>query len=96
MSDQPPLRDRAIDAVAQALNAGRYWLPTEGQAIAVDTVLAVALAAVHDGLRHEADHHGRAAAESQNPDLAVGHLNLSAGFLAAAGHVHSMNRQPTA
>lgn len=41
MTDQPPIRDRAIGAVAQALNAGRYWLPTEGQAIAVDTVLAL-------------------------------------------------------
>jgi hypothetical protein len=35
------LREQAIDAVAQALNAGRYWLPAAGQAAAVDAVLAL-------------------------------------------------------
>ncbi|MFD5419452.1 hypothetical protein ACFWJT_15685 [Streptomyces sp. NPDC127069] len=35
------LRARALDATAQALNAGGYWLPTEGQAAVVDAVLAV-------------------------------------------------------
>lgn len=37
----PSLRDQAIDAVAQALNTGRYWLPAAGQAAAVDAVLAL-------------------------------------------------------
>ncbi|MEU8839971.1 hypothetical protein AB0D97_12690 [Streptomyces roseus] len=41
MTDPPTLRDRAIDAVAQALNAGRYWLPTEGRPVAADAVLAL-------------------------------------------------------
>jgi len=41
VTDQPPIRDRAIDAVGQALNAGRYWLPVEGRPIAVDAVLAL-------------------------------------------------------
>ena len=44
MTDQPTLRDRAIDAVAQALNAGRYWLPTEGRPVAADAVLALVAA----------------------------------------------------
>ncbi|KOU20942.1 hypothetical protein ADK52_25470 [Streptomyces sp. WM6372] len=41
MSDQPTLRDRAIDAIARDLNAGRFWLPTEGRPVAADAVLAL-------------------------------------------------------
>ncbi|MFD8144746.1 hypothetical protein [Streptomyces sp. NPDC059708] len=33
------IRARALDAAAQALNAGGYWLPADGQAAVVDAVL---------------------------------------------------------
>ncbi|MFJ8208145.1 hypothetical protein [Streptomyces sp. NPDC096033] len=42
---RPNLHDRALDATAQALNAGGYWLPADGQAAVVDAVLAVVDAA---------------------------------------------------
>lgn len=41
MTDGPTLHARALDAAAQALNAGGYWLPADGQAAVVDAVLAV-------------------------------------------------------
>ncbi|MCX4778138.1 hypothetical protein [Streptomyces sp. NBC_01264] len=37
----PTLRDRAIDAVGQALNDANYWLPVEGRPVVVDAVLAL-------------------------------------------------------
>jgi hypothetical protein len=37
----PTRRALALDAVKQALNAGRYWLPPGGQEAAVDAVLAL-------------------------------------------------------
>lgn len=40
-ADPPTLRDQAIDAVGQALNDARYWLPVEGRPVAVDAVLAL-------------------------------------------------------
>lgn len=39
MNDKP-LRARALDVAAQALDAGGYWLPADGQAAVVDAVLA--------------------------------------------------------
>lgn len=42
--ETPSLRDRAIDAVGRALNAGQYWLPTEGRPVAVDAVLTITAA----------------------------------------------------
>lgn len=41
MTDQPSPRALALDAAAQALNTGRYWLPAEAQAAVVDAVLGV-------------------------------------------------------
>ncbi|MFB6805432.1 hypothetical protein [Streptomyces sp. NPDC056387] len=58
MTVQPPLRDQALDAAAQALNAGRYWLPAEAQAAVVDAVAATFEAdrnRVLDNLLAEAD-----------------------------------------
>ncbi|MFK0222183.1 hypothetical protein ACIQWN_28835 [Streptomyces vinaceus] len=95
MTGEPNLRDRAIDAVAQALNAGRYWLPTEGQTAVVDAVLAVALSVVHDELRGQADHHDTCDGLSKYPETAAGHHELAAGFLAAAGHVQTLHRPTT-
>lgn len=39
MTTPPTLRALALDAVAQALNTGRYWLPADGQAAVADAVL---------------------------------------------------------
>ncbi|GAA3267980.1 hypothetical protein [Streptomyces lavendulae] len=44
MTTNPPLRDRAIDALGQALNAVGYWLPVDGRPTAVDAVLALTAA----------------------------------------------------
>ncbi|MFJ8016207.1 hypothetical protein [Streptomyces sp. NPDC096339] len=89
------LRDQALAAARQAIRDGQWWLPPAGQAELVDAVLAVVLRSVVAELRGQADRHERAAERSQYPELAGGHSDLAAGFLAAAGHVQSMNR-PTA
>ncbi|MFE2850615.1 hypothetical protein ACFXJO_05705 [Streptomyces lavendulae] len=41
---QPSLRERAIDALGQALNRAGYWLPVDGRPVAVDAVLALTAA----------------------------------------------------
>ncbi|MFF4644934.1 hypothetical protein [Streptomyces sp. NPDC001389] len=41
MTSPPTIRARALDAAAQALNAGGYLLPTTAQAAVVDAVIAV-------------------------------------------------------
>lgn len=41
MTDQPILRDRAIDAAKQAINALGMWLPPAGRGAVVDAVLAL-------------------------------------------------------
>ncbi len=41
MTDQPTLRDRAIDAAKQALNAKGLWLTPDGRDSVVDAILAV-------------------------------------------------------
>ncbi|KIF02221.1 hypothetical protein PL81_31120 [Streptomyces sp. RSD-27] len=61
MTDEPNLRARALDAAAQALNAGGYWLPTDGQAAIVDAVLAVADAEIDTARRRPSRSEGQLA-----------------------------------
>jgi hypothetical protein len=55
VTSQPTTRDRALDAAAQALNAGGYWLPVDGQAAVVDAVVDAVLAASDDALNRSLD-----------------------------------------
>ncbi|MFJ7269385.1 hypothetical protein ACIQV3_22535 [Streptomyces sp. NPDC099050] len=47
MTDQPTLRDRAIDAAKQTINALGMWLPPAGREAVVDAVAAVHEAELH-------------------------------------------------
>ncbi|WP_030304173.1 hypothetical protein [Streptomyces katrae] len=100
MTDQPTVRDQALAAAKQALQ-GRYWLPTDGQVIAVDAVAAVYeadLAARLERILADADHHRVGAAQSAKkhpdvPELAASHDGMAAGAYITAAHVARGNPQ---
>lgn len=97
MTDQPNLRDRAIDAVGQALNDAHYWLPVEGRPIAVDAVLGLVAAPVseaaldlirasitaHEAKADEAHDAGRHRVSNEHNAVAAGLRIAEAHILAA-------------
>ncbi|MEV6580225.1 hypothetical protein AB0M92_18905 [Streptomyces sp. NPDC051582] len=89
------LRDQALTAAQAAIRDGQWWLPPAGQAQLVDAVLNVTLRLVAAELRGQAEQHDKAAAMTPHPELADGHRDLGAGFLAAAGHVRTLHRPTT-
>lgn len=93
------LREQAIDAAKQAINAGGYWLPPAGQEAAVDAVLSVvtpeaaarlgtpAGQSALDRILADAAHHDECANLSQTPEGAIAHSSMAAGLRIAAEHV---------
>lgn len=93
MTDQPDRRDLARAAFDAELQVTGYSLPRYARQQIADAILTATLAAVAEELRGQANHHDTCGELSKYPETAAGHHNLAAGFLAAAAHVHSMNRQ---
>jgi hypothetical protein len=78
MTGQPTLRDRAIDATAQALNTGQYWLPTEAQS-----------AETHPDVPELADAHNGIAA-----GLHIGAAHIARGHPALVARLKQQIDQP--
>lgn len=91
MTDQPSLRDLALDAARQAIREGQWWLPPAGQVQLVDAVAAVYqtdLAARLDRILDDIDHHRAAATKHPTiPELGHAHDGMAAGLHIAAAHV---------
>ncbi|MFF5778133.1 hypothetical protein ACFY7Y_14430 [Streptomyces virginiae] len=95
MTDQPTLRDLALDAARQAIREGQWWLPPAGQEQLVDAIAAVYqtdLAARLDRILTDIDHHRAAATMSaakhpDEPALGQAHDGMAAGLHIAAAHI---------
>ncbi|WP_327307962.1 hypothetical protein OG730_34820 [Streptomyces sp. NBC_01298] len=92
-ADELTLRDRAIDAVGQALNDANYWLPVEGRPIAVDAVLALVSPSTHpalDLIRASITAHETKADEAHDADRhrsSNEHAAIAAGLRIAEAHI---------